>query len=249
MKSASSSIALPIVLGAIALMQPARVEAQSLYRLWDAQISIAPSSGQSALSSYLLRFGIFTNNFTPTAANFSQWNANFAGSTGVFDGVQGGPYGPVPGAYAAEFSASNNSLYPLGAQLYMVVYNVAPISISASASDLANAVASATQGVILTRTDWIIQGPDRQTTGARRWYIYYYDVNGHTRHIGDLSEDNIAPPTSTSAFSSPVNTFSLGTGGVLQTSFDMVPEPSAVSLLAIGFGGWIVLRRVRRKAD
>ena len=33
------------------------------------------------------------------------------------------------------------------------------------------------------------------------------------------------------------------------TSNVAVPEPSALSLLAIGFGGWIALRRVRRKAD
>jgi hypothetical protein len=72
-----------------------------------------------------------------------------------------------------------------------------------------------------------------------------------------LDEDNVGFITSVSAFSSPVNTFSLGTGGafsptgggVVQTSCDMVPEPSAVSLLAIGFGGWIALRRVRRKTD
>jgi hypothetical protein len=249
MKNAFSSIALRIVLGAIALMQPARVEAQSLYSLFDWRISIGPATGQSALSSYLLRFGIFTNNFTPTHANFSQWNDNFVGSTGVLDGDLGGPYGFSPGAYAAQFSASDNALYPLGAQLYVVAYNVAPISITASASDLANAVASATQGVILTHSGWIIQGPERTTTGSRPWYRYYYDVHGRTRLLGDDSERNVAPITTTSAFSSPVNTFSLGADGVLQTSFDMVPEPSAVSLLAIGFGGWIVLRRVRRKAD
>jgi hypothetical protein len=83
---------------------------------------------------------------------------------------------------------------------------------------------------------------------------YYYEAGGTRTSPGDLSEDNVGFITSVSAFSSPVNTFSLGTGGpggggIVQTSFDMVPEPSAVSLLAIGFGGWIVLRRVRRKAD
>jgi hypothetical protein len=83
---------------------------------------------------------------------------------------------------------------------------------------------------------------------------YYYEAGGTRTSPGDLSEDNVGFITSVSAFSSPVNTFSLGTGGpggggVVQTSFDMVPEPSAVSLLAIGFGGWIVLRRVRRRTD
>ena len=243
MKISVASIALPIVLGAIALMQPARVEAQSLYRLWDDSIRIAPASGQTALPSYLLRFGIFINNFTPTVANFSEWDANFRGGTGEIDGLQGGP---VLNVYAAEFSASNNSLYPVGSQLYLVAYNVAPNA----------SVSTATHGVILTRSDWILSGPSTNIRNGRviGWFNYYYEAGGTRISAGDLSEDNPGYITSVSAFSSPVNTFSLGTGGpggggVVQTSFDMVPEPSAVSLLAIGFGGWIVLRRVRRKAD
>ena len=237
-----ASIALPILVGAIALTQPARVEAQSLYRVWDDSIRIAPVSGQTALSSYLLRFGIFINNFTPTVANFSQWDANFRGGTGAIDGLQGGPINNV---YAAEFSASNNSLYPAGSQLYLVAYNVAPNA----------SVSTATHGVILTRSDWILSGPTarRNSRGSIiGWWHYYYEAGGTRTSTGDLSEDNVGYITSVSAFSSPINTFSLGTGGpagggVVQVSFDMVPEPSAVSLLAIGFGGWIVLRRVRRK--
>jgi hypothetical protein len=241
MKISVASIALPIVLGAIALMQPARVEAQSLYRLWDDSIMIAPASGQTALPSYLLRFGIFINNFTPTVANFSEWDANFRGGTGAIDGLKGGP---INGVYAAQFSAANNSLYPAGSQLYLVAYNVAPDA----------SVSTATHGVILTRTGWTFDGPTSTTRGrVVTWWNHYYEVGG-TRTGGNLDEDNVGYITSVSAFSSPVNTFSLGTGGpggggIVQTSFDMVPEPSAVSLLAIGFGGWIVLRRVRRKAD
>ena len=241
MHFSGSSIALPIVLGAIALMQPARVEAQSLYRLWDDSIMIAPASGQTALPSYLLRFGIFINNFTPTLANFSQWDANFRGGTGAIDGLKGGP---INGVYAAQFSAANNSLYPAGSQLYLVAYNVAPDA----------SVSTATHGVILTRTGWTFNGPTSTTRGrVVTWWNHYYEVGG-TRTGGNLDEDNVGFITSVSAFSSPINTFSLGTGGpggggVVQTSFDMVPEPSAVSLLAIGFGGWIVLRRVRRRTD
>ncbi len=242
MKISVASIALPIVLGAIALMQPARVEAQSLYRLWDDSIRIAPASGQTALPSYLLRFGIFINNFTPTVANFSEWDANFRGGTGAIDGLQGGP---VLNVYAAEFSASNNSLYPAGSQLYLVAYNVAPNA----------SVSTATHGVILTRSDWILSGPSTNIRNGRviGWFNYYYEAGGTRISAGDLSEDNPGYITSVSAFSSPINTFSLGTGGpggggVVQTSFDMVPEPSAVSLLAVGLGGLAMMRR-RRQAD
>jgi hypothetical protein len=244
-KISVASIALPIVLGAIALMQPARVEAQSLYRLWDDSIRIAPASGQTALPSYLLRFGIFINNFTPTVANFSEWDANFRGGTGAIDGLQGGP---VLNVYAAEFSASNNSLYPAGSQLYLVAYNVAPNA----------SVSTATHGVILTRSDWILSGPSTNIRNGRviGWFNYYYEAGGTRISAGDLSEDNPGYITSVSAFSSPINSFSLGTGGgfagvgggVVQTSFDMVPEPSAVSLLAVGLGGLAMMRR-RRQAD
>ena len=244
MKISVASIALPIVLGAIALMQPARVEAQSLYRLWDDSIMIAPASGQTALPSYLLRFGIFINNFTPTVANFSEWDANFWGGTGAIDGLKGGPINNV---YAAQFTASSNSLYPVGSQLYLVAYNVAPNA----------SVSTATHGVILTRTGWTYQGTTSTTRGrVVTIWNHYFEVGG-TRTGGNLDEDNPGFITSVSAFSSPVNTFSLGTGGafsptgggVVQTSFDMVPEPGTVSLLAIGFGGWIALRRVRRRID
>ncbi|NDE46733.1 MAG: PEP-CTERM sorting domain-containing protein [Betaproteobacteria bacterium] len=35
----------------------------------------------------------------------------------------------------------------------------------------------------------------------------------------------------------------------MSTSVASVPEPSALSLLVVGLGGVIALRRVRRKAD
>ena len=214
---------------------PGLVQAQSLYRIWDDSIMIAPASGQTALPSYLLRFGIFINNFTPTVANFSEWDANFRGGTGAIDGLKGGP---VLGVYAAEFSASNNSLYPAGSQLYLVAYNVAPDA----------SVSTATQGVILTRSDWTFNGPTSTTRGrVVTWWNHYYEAGG-TRVGGDLSEDNVGYITSVSAFSSPVNTFSLGTGGpagggVVQTSFDMVPEPGTLSLLGVGLGVMLLARR------
>ena len=240
MRAAGSSglvIVFTIVLSAVFLLQPARVEAQSLYRLWDDSIMIAPASDQTALSSYLLRFGIFINNFTPTVANFSQWDANFWGGTGAIDGLRGGP---INGVYAAEFTASNNSLYPVGSQLYLVAYNVAPNA----------SVSTATHGVILTRSDWTYQGTTSTTSGRRvTIWNHYFEVGG-TQVGGNLDEDNPGFITSVSAFSSPINSFSLGTGGpggggVVQTSFDMVPEPSALSLLAVGLGGLAMMRRRR----
>lgn len=228
-KCAGLVLAAFCLLGSISLTQ-----AQSLYRLYDMRMAISPAVNQVALPSYLLRFGIFTNNFSPTAANFSQWNANFVGSMGAFDGQIGGPFGASPGAYAAEFSASDNSVYPQGAQLYMVVYNVAPNA----------SVASATRGVVLTHSGWTVEGPASTTGRPTRPYIYYYDVQGRFRSTGDFPEHNAIPLSEVSLFSSAVNNFSLGSGGVLQTSFDMVPEPSSASLVLVGLAGvWAARRR------
>lgn len=174
-----------------------------MYSLFTDNIMISPANGQTALSSYLLRFGIFINNFTPTLANFSQWDANFMGSTGAL--------GERVSRYGGQFSASNNSLYPAGSQLYMVAYNVAPDA----------SVSTATHGVLLTHSNWILSGPSRVFRNGRAvgWTWYYYDVNGAWTAAGDMSESNIAGITSTSAFSSPFNTLSLGpsvaAGGVL----------------------------------
>jgi hypothetical protein len=41
----------------------------------------------------------------------------------------------------------------------------------------------------------------------------------------------------------------LSTGSLTTLNPSSVPEPSALSLLVVGIGGLIALRRVRRKAD
>ena len=121
-----------------------------------------------------------------------------------------------------------------------MAYNVAPNA----------SVSTATHGVILTRSDWIYQGTTSTTSGRSvTIWNHYFEVGG-TQVGGNLDEDNPGFITSVSAFSSPINSFSLGTGGpggggVVQTSFDMVPEPSALSLLAVGLGGLAMMRRRR----
>ena len=122
----------------------------------------------------------------------------------------------------------------------MIVYNVAP-----SAS-----IVSATKGVILTRTGWTIGEAVNTDTRRNRWQNYRYDTSGLTLYTGNIDEDNVLPTTDPENFSSPVNLVSgvplSGTMAgryTITTSFDVVPEPSAASLVLAGMAGLLVARR------
>ena len=207
-------------------------QAQSLYSLRGNGISISAALGETVLPSYLLKFGVFKNSFLPTASNFAQWDSNFSGGSGTYSDV----VFTTTGANAS-FSASDNSLYAVGSQIYMVVYNIAPTA----------AISTATKGVILTRTDWTVNEAV-QTRRGGPWRNYLYSSTGWQFETGG---ENTMPATDPQNFSSPVNTVSstpltgIYTGSyVITTSFDMVPEPFSASLVLVGLAGvWAARRR------
>jgi len=207
------------------------LKAQSSFRLDTQYINILPETGSSPLTSYLMRFGSFSPGFTPTPQNISSWDANFTGFSGsyspsLFNNSQ---------ANVVNFSLTNNSLIPVGSQLYMVVYDVAPDSSPATAQS----------GAMITRTNWTMGGAGSNT--QRRWTNHFYYATGVTSGTGNYDEDNIVPPTidNWTALSSPVNTLvfiptGAGTFGTIETSFDMVPEPSTYALLFLAAAGLAV---------
>ena len=221
------------------------VASASTIRFTDRNITVTPGDGP-ALSSYKMRFGSFAVGFTPTAANFSQWNANFNGSTGAH----------TPGlSTSTDFTAADNSVHTLGSAMYMMVFNISP-----SAS-----IETATSAALLTRQDWVVNafglieewGEDRRGNPVLLEVEYNYqygfigvDVSnggeGRTNSFRNFDEDNYLPLTDTSSFSSPVNDIIVYNGGLgVSSSFSAVPEPSALSLLAVGLGGLALVRRRR----
>lgn len=209
-------------------------QAQSIYQLKINGVAINAAAGESALPNYLLRFGFFHNGFVPTPANIASWNSNFTGVTGSYSNTQSGitPF--------AEFTATDNSLYTLGSQVYMVVYNIAPTA----------SIASATKGVVLTRTGWTIGQAFNTVTRGSRWQNYRYETPGLNLYTGNIDEDNVLPATDPGNFSSPVNnltgtplTGTMAGRFTVTTSFDMVPEPSTGSLVLAGLVGLLAARR------
>jgi hypothetical protein len=209
-------------------------QAQSMYRLTASEIAITPALGQAPLPNYLVKFGIFHSGFTPIPTNLSSWDSNFTGVTASYSGSQ----------VNAQFFASDNLAYPVGAQFYIVAYDIAPTA----------AISTATKGIILTRTGWnvgeAIEVEDSR--GRPRWKNYWYESTGSWDFTGNFDEHNTLPTGDPLNFSSPVNTVSSTPlsgpfSGLyaVTTSFNMVPEPSALSLLAVGLGGLALVRRRR----
>jgi hypothetical protein len=213
---------------------------QSIIRFTDRNITVVPGDNPG-LPSYKMRFGSFAAGFTPTLANFSQWDANFNGSTGAH----------TPGVITTiDFTASDNSVHTLYSQMYMLVYNIAPNE----------ATSTATSAALLTRINWInfeygwfeIPGEDRRGNPIMREVVYNYQFGfgGWEYSEGSLrnwDEDNYLPMTSLGdAFSSPINDLVLVNGGLgVTSSFSAVPEPSSLGWVGLALAAAAMARRRR----
>lgn len=223
------------------LVLAAGAHGQSLVRFSDRNISVVPGDNPS-LPSYKMRFGSFTAGFTPTLANFAQWDAHFNGSTGAH----------TPGVTTTiDFTANDNAVHALGSTMYMLVYNIAPDA----------ATSTATSAALLTRSGWVTPNYGLfETWGLNRFeepvlveveYNYQFGFVGMEFSEGGLrnfDEDNYPPMADTAPFSSPLNDLVIVNGGIgVTSSFSAVPEPST-----LGWGGLALaaaaLARRRRAA-
>ncbi len=221
------------------LIVAASAQAQSLVRFSDRNITVIPGDNPG-LPSYKMRFGTFAAGFTPTLANFSQWDANFNGSTGAH----------TPGVTTnIDFTANDNSVHAVGSTMYMLVYNIAP-----------NAPTStATSAALLTRVNWLtptygffeIWGLDRfeNPVLVEVEYNYQFGFGGWEYSEGGLrnwDEDNYLPLTDLSPYSSLVNDLVLVNGGLgVTSSFSAVPEASSFGWVGLALAAAAVARRRR----
>lgn len=221
------------------LIVAAGAQAQSLVRFYDRNITVVPGDNPG-LPSYKMRFGTFAAGFTPTLANFSQWDANFNGSTGAH----------TPGVTTTiDFTANNNSVHAVGSTMYMLVYNIAPTA----------ATSTATSAALLTRVDWLTptygwfdtQGFDRRgrPITIEVQYNYQFGFGGWEYSEGGLrnwDEDNYLPLTDLGPYSSPVNDLVLVNGGVgVTSSFSAVPEASSLGWVGLALAAAAAARRRR----
>ena len=221
------------------MIAAASAQAQSLVRFYDRNITVVPGDNPG-LPSYKMRFGTFAAGFTPTLANFSQWDANFNGSTGAH----------TPGVRTTiDFTANDNSVHAVGSTMYMLVYNIAPTA----------ATSTATSAALLTRVDWLTptygwfdtQGFDRRgrpiTVEVK--YNYQFGFGGWEYSAGGLrnwDEDNYLPLTDLSPYSSPINDLVLVNGGLgVTSSFSAVPEASSLGWVGLALAAAAAARRRR----
>ena len=103
-----------------------------------------------------IQFGYFASGFAPTLANFNQWQTNFTGVSGYYDGA-------TP-EWSAGIDIGTNAQYPINTQLVAIVYDLA---------DDGNLL-TATQAAIVTNTAWIVTA----SSGSDPTHNYY-DFTGN----------------------------------------------------------------------
>jgi hypothetical protein len=165
-----------------------------------------------------MRFGAFMNNFIPTYSNADQWFSNFVGVNGYLQ-VAGPPTGRFDAAInAGDLNALNNPVTSnigiglsgsatinTGAQLYAIIWN--SIYKSDSTGGLVfDPLAIGIQAAVLTNSDWqMIASSSTDTT-----VIEYSLTSTTTATVGSFNATN------------------------KEIKLQSVPEPSSLSLLALG---------------
>jgi hypothetical protein len=185
----------------------------------------------SPVVSAAFKLGRFTGGFAPTLMNVSQWMSNFVGVDGAY--IAEGAF-----SIAREWFSSgidNATLAPNEQQLSMIIYNE-PVY---DGYDLIGYnFNTATKYAILTNPQWLYRGnlSDSYNQGPFQPPQYTFDFNGAT--FTDGSGQRISRTTGET-------TVLLGEYVNRVVTLVGVPEPSSLSLCAVGLGGLAMMRRRR----
>lgn len=213
-----------LVLGLV-LAIPQQTKAAIILEAYSGDVTIVNSLGND-YSTMLLAIGYWASGFTPTAANFSLWSANFKGINATGSSptlLNGGNLGYYIRGDAPDISVS----FPMGLNSSGEAYStIAPANtplsvIGVNNSNNATSFAGATEYFILNDNAWKV----------------------HTVTTANLSNDvflNFSSGTTAS-----VGSFTFNSGGV-STITTAVPEPSTGALMMIGAAGLVALRRLRK---
>ena len=145
---------LSIILIGLGAMPGARATS---FILADFVYTVNSSSNTAVHTSALgeIQFGYFASGFTPTLANFNQWQTNFTGMSGYYDGTSP--------EWSAGINIGTNAQYPINTQLVAIVYDLA---------DDGNLL-SATQAAVVTNTAWVVTASNGSDPTQ-----YYFDFTG-----------------------------------------------------------------------
>ena len=233
---------------ALALAQVADTKAASVF-FDSTTFSVRDSSGSQLLNTTdnKAAIGYFADGFTATAANYSQWLANFKGITGYTQKVAtttNASLGNNQISAGITLLIENGPLFDPGEGSYDRIVKVSASQggsfLGLAPSELlrldkqfslilwnSNNIGTATQAGVFTSTAWNVPA-----TGAGSF--------------STSSGDNLDMQFGASTLTSVVGTSSYVTGSRF-VQLAAIPEPSSASLLAIGVAGLVALR-ARRKS-
>jgi hypothetical protein len=194
----------------------------------------SPTAGAVIGNYSATRFGTFINGFTPNTGNSASWFSNFVGVNGYLgvlnassnagklsDSITSGDGNAITSSVAGNTGVNSTTLVlPSGSKLYAIFWNAPYVSNTSGGNTFYPGTSSnGAQAAILTNPDWIMP----LTAGNGSDITTFSLTTGTTALLGALD---------------------LANKGITMT---LIPEPSSVSLLALGVAGLVALR-IRRKS-
>lgn len=171
------------------------------------------------------------NGISWVAASGTVTNALLYGYSGIYTGSS-------PGTAAAADNLTNSGIYGAGTSISISATSgyryVIDLLFANALSGTADRIFDVSVGGVLYADDLLLKP---QSSGDRRPLVYRFEVTAPVSNVINITFGG--GPSGSGIDPTPyVNAMTV-----------TVPEPSALSLIVVGLGGVIALRRGRRKAD